>query len=230
MPEVGVVKNRSERNVTELNDDLMEVLKPVTCGKKTRSDLDEDNLSSEISFDKFAILKDQNKFWHPVPKLMLLNGFKTRNVSIKQFFCILESFFLNNLEVVATVAKDLNSKNSYEFRIFCIELQVLAEWLDPAPRMYNLLVNDVCIYYGGKKSSLLPSIPFDEDTLSYPFWTELEVTHGVFILNVVNSNELNLERFYHQSEATIFSRGYNIIRDFKNLQLFQTYNNYFWKI
>jgi hypothetical protein len=47
---------------------------------------------------------------------MLLNGFKTRNVSFKQFFYILESFFLKNLEVVATVAKDLSSKNSYEFR------------------------------------------------------------------------------------------------------------------
>jgi hypothetical protein len=60
---------------------------------------------------------------------MLLNGFKTRNVSIKQFFCVLESFFLNNLEVVATVAKDLTSKNSYEFRRLCIDLRVLAEWL-----------------------------------------------------------------------------------------------------
>jgi hypothetical protein len=179
MPVVGVVKNRYERKVTEEYDD---------------------DSNSEISFDinsdKFTMLKDQNKFWHPVPKLMLLNGFRTRNVSFRQFFCILESFFLNNLEVVSTVAKDLSSKNSYEFRRLCIDLQVLAEWLQPAPKMYNLLVNDVCIYYGEKKSSPLPSITFDEDTLSYPFWTELEVTHGVFILNVINSNELSLQQLF----------------------------------
>jgi hypothetical protein len=58
MPMVGVVKNLSERKVTELYDDVS---------------------SSEISYDKFSTLKDQNKFWHPIPKLMLLNGFKIRN-------------------------------------------------------------------------------------------------------------------------------------------------------
>jgi hypothetical protein len=107
IPVVGVVKNRSERKVTELYDD---------------------DASSEISFDKFGTLKDQNKFCHPVPKLMLFNDFKTRNVNFRQFFYILKSFFLNNLEVVATVVKDLSSKNSYEFRRLCIELYV-EEWI-----------------------------------------------------------------------------------------------------
>jgi hypothetical protein len=116
MSVVGVVKNRSERKVTELNDD---------------------DSSPEISFDKFDTLKVQNKFWHPVPKLMFLNGFKTRNVSFRQFFCILESFFLNNLEVVATVAKDLSLKNSYEFRKLRIDLQVLAEWLQRSSPFYS---------------------------------------------------------------------------------------------
>jgi hypothetical protein len=99
-------------------------------------------------------------------------------------------------------------------------LQLLAEWLQPAPKVYNLLVNDVCIYYGEKNSSPLPFIPFDEDILSYPFWTELEVTHGVFILDVINNNEINLQRFYYQSETTIFSRGYRIVRDFKKFSIF----------
>jgi hypothetical protein len=59
----------------------------------------------------------------------MLNGLNSRNVSLKQFFYILENFFLNYLEVVGTVAKDLTSKNSYEFRILHIDLQVLAKLL-----------------------------------------------------------------------------------------------------
>jgi hypothetical protein len=106
MPVVGVEKNRFERNVAELQGD---------------------DLSPEISYDKFGALKDQNKFWHPVPRLMMLNGLNSRNVSLKQFLCILENFFLNNL-------------------------QVLAEWLQLAPKVYNLLVYDVCIYFGEKSS------------------------------------------------------------------------------
>jgi hypothetical protein len=93
---------------------------------------------------------------------MLQNNFRNRDVNFKQFFCILEKFFLNNLEVVATIAKDLSSKNFYEFRILNIELNILAEWLEPAPILYNLLVNDVCIYYGEKMSSSLPSILFEK--------------------------------------------------------------------
>jgi hypothetical protein len=89
------------------------------------------------------------------------------------------------------------------------------------------LVNDVCIYYGERNASPLPSIPFDEDTLSYPFWTELEVTHGVVILNVVNNNEINLQRFYYQSEETIFSRAYRIVRDFKKFSIFSSLNQLF---
>jgi hypothetical protein len=77
MPVVGVVKNRSERKVTEL------------CDKDS---------SSEISYDKVGALKDQDKFWHLIPRLMMLNGLNSRNVSLKQFFCILENFLLNNLE------------------------------------------------------------------------------------------------------------------------------------
>jgi hypothetical protein len=79
MPVVGVEKNRSERKVTEISDDDSS-----------------SKMSSKICSNKFAMLKDQNKFWHCVPKLMLLIGIRNRNVSFKQFFCTLESF-LNNL-------------------------------------------------------------------------------------------------------------------------------------
>jgi hypothetical protein len=65
MPVVGVEKNRSERKVAELQyDDISPEISP------------------EIINDKFGALKDQNKFWHPVPRLML-NGMYSRNVSLK---------------------------------------------------------------------------------------------------------------------------------------------------
>jgi hypothetical protein len=104
----------------------MEVLKPVLGRKKTRSDFNEKNLSFENDIendiDKFSGLKNQNKFFHPVPRLILNNGSRIRDVNFQQFFEILEKFFLNNLEVVVTFAKELSSKNSYEFRRLNIEL------------------------------------------------------------------------------------------------------------
>jgi hypothetical protein len=206
--------------VAELNLDLTEVLKPVLGEEKTRSDCIEKNLKLENNFEnsfsnekiseknlnlknnienciksekdivKFSELKIQKNIWHPVPKLMLNNGSRVRDVNFERFFEILEKFFINNLEVIVTLAKDLSSKNSYEFRRLNIELYVLGDWLEPAPRLYNL----VCIYYGEKISNSLPSIPFDEDTLSYPFWTDLETTQGVSILKIVNMNEINLQK------------------------------------
>jgi hypothetical protein len=112
MPVVGVVKNRSERKVAQLNDDQMELLKPVMGGKKTRYDFVEENLNLEFNLDRFSSLKDQNKFWLPVPKLMLQNNFRIRDVNFKKFFCLLEKLFLNNLEVIVLFVENLPSKNS----------------------------------------------------------------------------------------------------------------------
>jgi hypothetical protein len=116
---------------------------------------------------------------------------------------LLENLFLNNLEVVVSFVENLFSKNSYESRRLNFEFYILGECLHFAPKLFNLLVNDLSIYYGEKKSSPPLSITFDEETLSYPFWKELEVTHGIFILKVGNINKINLQRIYYQSESFI---------------------------
>jgi hypothetical protein len=196
-PQKGSEKNQSERNVVELRGDDIRLI---------------------ISSDEMDEMKNEKKFWHPVPKLMIVNG--SKNVHFKQFFFILENFFVNNLESDMIVLKDLSLKNKYEFRKLHIDLQEFASWLEPVPRIYNLIINDICIYYGENRVKPQPFIPFDEDILSYPFWKDSEVTHGVFILEVANLNEIMLEKFYYQSKVTIFARNYRIRRDFKKISIF----------
>jgi hypothetical protein len=105
-----------------------------------------------------------------------------------------------------------------ESRRLNVELYILADYLHFAPKLFNLLVNEVSIYYGEKSSPLL-SIPFDEEILSYPFCKELELTHGAFILKVGNINETNLQKIYYQSETTTFVRLYRVIRDCKKFSI-----------
>jgi hypothetical protein len=109
-----------------------------------------DEMRPIISSDEMDAIKNEKKIWHPVPRL-IVNG--SKNVYFKQFFFILENFFVNNLESDMVVLKDLSSENKYEFRKLHIDLQVLASWLEPAPKIYNLIVNDICIYYGEKVNS-----------------------------------------------------------------------------
>jgi hypothetical protein len=180
-------------------------------------ELQGDYIRPIISSDEMDAMKNEKKFWHPVPRLAIIN--RSKNVHFKQFFFILENFFVSNLESDIIVFKDLSSKNKYEFRRLHIDLQVLVSWFEPAPRIYDLVVNDVCIFYGEKQVNPQPFIPFDEDILSYPFWKDLEVTQGVFILEVTNLNEVMLEKFYFQSEVTIFA-SYRIVRDFKKFSIF----------
>jgi hypothetical protein len=227
MPVTGVVKNRSERKVAELNHDLMEVLKPVLGRKKTRSVFGKENLNLEINLDNFNSLKDQNEFLHPVSSLMLRNNFRIRDVNFKEIFCLLKNLLLNNLEVVVSFVENLSSKNSSESRRLNFELYIFAECLHFGPKLFNSLVNDVSIYYGEKKSSPLPSIPFDVEMLSYPFWKELELTHGVFILKVGNINKTNLLKSYYQSETKSFVKLYRVLGDCKKFSIITSLSQLF---
>jgi hypothetical protein len=74
-------------------------------------------------------------------------------------------------------------------------------------------MNDIYLYYDNKIEEPINLMPFDENTLSAPFWDNLEALYCIVFLNFTDNNNLITGRSYYESTVTNFARRYQISRD-----------------